>query len=117
MTRLTDGVERVSLGISAKEHRCRPQVTVPQALVLEEAVGHYGRRHQILKVAEELRELAVECEKAAAGDGDEQALALERADVEVVLWQFDCMILPGLRPLVQEKLQSQVERLAGRMHE
>lgn len=79
------------------------------------AVERFGKRAQMLKVAEELRELADECEKAAAGDGDPEALALERADVGIVLYQFDNLLLPALAAKVEEKTQSQLERLERRL--
>ena len=83
--------------------------------VCRRAVEHFGRRAQMLKVAEELRELADECVRAANGEGNADALALERADVEVVLWQFDHLLVPSLRPAVRVKIKSQLKRLEGRM--
>lgn len=100
-------------------------MTDKQVVVLERAVDHFGRRAQLRKVAEELRELAEECEKAAAGgfinlkdmQDMEEALALERADVEIVLYQFDNMLLPSLRPAVRAKIASQIERLERRLND
>lgn len=85
--------------------------------VCARAVEHFGRRAQLRKVAEELRELADECDRAADGAGDGDALALERADVEIVLYQFDNLLLPTLGGAVREKIKSQVERLERRMSE
>lgn len=101
------------------------ELTPKQVAVCWKAVEHFGRRAQLLKVAEELRELAVECERAAAGGFSdikdlkdvENALALERADVEIVLYQFDHMLLPSLRPVVREKIASQIERLERRLED
>lgn len=94
-----------------------------QIAVLKRAVGHFGRRAQLRKVAEELRELAVECDKAADGGHTSpealnaltEALAHERADVEIVLYQFDNLLLPSLRQAVRAKITSQIERLEGRL--
>jgi len=85
--------------------------------VLERAVAHWGRRKQLLKCAEELMELARECMLAADGAGDAGKLAHERADVEIVLYQFDNLLLPTLRPAVREKINSQVKRLEGRLND
>lgn len=92
-------------------------LTEGQISVLEAAVGRWGRRNQLLKVAEELRELADECDKAANAQGDGDALALERADVEIVLYQFDELLLPSLRRAVWSKIDSQVERLERRLND
>lgn len=86
-----------------------------QALLLARAVDFFGRRAQIRKVAEELRELADECDRAANGVSNEEALALERADVAIMLHQFDHLLLPSLRPLVRMKINSQLKRLEGRI--
>ena len=86
-----------------------------QRAVCARAVEHFGRRAQLKKVAEELRELADECDRAADGAGDGDALALERADVEIVLYQFDNLLLPSLKGAVPGKITSQMERLERRM--
>lgn len=94
-----------------------------QIAVLKRAVDHFGRRAQLRKVAEELRELAVECDKAAEGGHTSpealnaltEALAHERADVEIVLYQFDNLLLPSLRLRVPGKIASQIERLERRL--
>lgn len=96
-----------------------------QVKVLERAVEHFGRRAQLRKVAEELRELAVECDKAADGGHTSpealnaltEALAHERADVEIVLHQFDKLLLPSLRQAVRAKITSQIERLERRLED
>ena len=94
-----------------------------QIAVLQRAVDHFGRRAQLRKVAEVLREVAVECDKAAEGGHTSpealnaltEALAHERADVEIVLHQFDNLLLPSLRLRVPGKIASQIERLEGRL--
>lgn len=91
-------------------------ITPEQENVLQRAVDHWGRRKQLLKVAEELMELARECMFAADGKGDAGKLAHERADVAIMLHQFDHLLLPTLRPAVREKINSQVERLEGRLN-
>lgn len=90
-------------------------MTDEQVAVLQRAVKHFGRRAQLLKVAEELRELAAECDLAANGEGNADRLALERADVEITLYQFDNLLLPSLRAMVPGKIASQIERLERRM--
>jgi len=93
------------------------ELTEDQCAVCAKAVQHFGRRSQLRKVAEELRELAEECDKAADGQGDAGSLALERADVAVVLHQFDNLLLPSLRALVPAKIESQIDRLEKRINE
>ena len=94
-----------------------------QKAVCARAVDHFGRRAQLRKAAEELRELAVECDKAADGGHTSpealnaltEALAHERADVEIVLHQFDNLLLPSLRSAVRAKIASQIDRLERRL--
>jgi len=96
-----------------------------QRAICERAVSHFGRRAQLRKVAEELRELADECDKAAEGgtttpealNALRDALAHERADVEIVLHQFDNWLLPSLGPEVKLWIARQLERLEKRMDE
>lgn len=86
-----------------------------QVLVLREAVEHYGRRAQILKVAEELMELAEECILAANGVSNQNNIVDERADVAVVLYQFDKLLLPSLETAVRVRIGEKVQRLKRRM--
>lgn len=90
-------------------------LTVHDCEVCARAVEYYGRRAQLLKVAEELRELADECELAADGQGSIDALALERADVEVMLYQLDELLLPNLAAHVSGKIAAQIDRLERRI--
>jgi len=91
------------------------KLTDEQQGVCRKAVEHFGRRAQLLKVAEELIELSQECIQAANAAGNAGALAHERADVEIVLYQFDNLLLPSLRQAVRAKIASQIERLEGRL--
>jgi hypothetical protein len=91
------------------------QLTVHECEVCARAVDYFGRRAQLRKVAEELRELADECDAAANGGSSMDALALERADVEVMLYQFDALLLPTMAVHVSAKIASQIARLERRM--
>jgi len=42
-------------------------------------------------------------------------LALERAEVAALLFEFDELLLPSLRALVPAKIASQIERLERRI--
>lgn len=88
-----------------------------QQAVCTRAMGRFGRREQAFKVAEELRELAAEVEELANGGGDVKRLVDERADVAIVLWQFDELLLPGLRYRVAERIGVKINRLEARIHE
>lgn len=92
-------------------------ITPEQENVLYKAVDRYGRRAQLLKCAEELMELARECMFAADGKGDGAKLAHERADVAIMLHQFDNLLLPSLRLAVKETINSQVVRLERRLND
>ena len=87
--------------------------------VCREAVKHYGRRAQILKVAEELRELALECVLAADGQGDPARLVDERADVAIVLYQLDELLLPRTLEdtLVRVRIGEKIQRLERRIED
>lgn len=85
--------------------------------MLERAVGRWGRRKQLLKVAEELMGLARECMLAADGAGGSAQLARERVDAEIMLFQFDNLLLPSLRPAVREKIARQIARLERRLND
>ena len=96
-------------------------LTQEQKEVCSLAVAKYGRRAQALKVAEELRELAAEIELAAQPDATlvwpslVANLVDERADVAIMLYQLDELLLPALAPLVSERIQFKIERLKNRM--
>jgi NTP pyrophosphatase (non-canonical NTP hydrolase) len=59
--------------------------------VCRQAVEKFGRRHQALKVVEELRELADEA--AVEGFGSAERIIDERADVALVLYQLDELLM------------------------
>ncbi len=62
--------------------------------VCRQAVEKFGRRHQALKVVEELRELAQELEWAAHGMGTTlERIVDERADVAIMLYQLDELLM------------------------
>ena len=88
-----------------------------QALVLREAVEHYGRRRQILKVAQELRELADECTLAAYGESDQKTFVDERADVAVVLYQLDKLLVPSLEVAVRVRIAEKISMLERRIRD
>lgn len=92
-------------------------ISEAQALVLREAVEHFGRRRQILKVAQELRELADECYLAAMGESDQRAFVDERADVAVMLYQLDRLLVPSLELRVRERIGEKIQMLARRIRD
>ena len=91
-------------------------LTDEQKEVCKLAVGHFGRRWQVLKVVEELRELADELEAAARGLGTTlERVVDERADVEIMLYQLDALILPGMASQVPHRIPAKIEKLKGYM--
>lgn len=56
---------------------------------IEDLIQHYGTEHQLLKVVEELNELAVEIIKLVNDGNQANTILLERADVEITLRQLD----------------------------
>lgn len=82
-----------------------------QIKTLQRAVAYFGKEHQLLKCAEELRELADECEKRAKGATNLPQLAWERADVEIVLYQLDTLICPEIEPEAVRVMNAQLIRL------
>jgi hypothetical protein len=87
-----------------------------QKVVCQQAVQVFGRRWQVLKVVEELRELATELEAAAHGLGTTlERIVDERADVEIMLYQLDTLILPGMASQVPHRIPAKIEKLKGYM--
>jgi len=83
-----------------------------QKEVCQQAVRVFGRRWQVLKVVEELRELATELEAAAHGLGTTlERIVDERADVEIMLYQLDALILPGVASQVPHRIPAKIEKL------
>ena len=93
------------------------ELTDEQKLVCAMAVGAYGPRAQWAKMAEELRELAAEVDAYLAGQVDWDALNSERADVAVMLFQFDSLLFPKQGDFVRLEIGRKVERLACRLWE
>lgn len=87
-------------------------LTDAQKEVCRQAVEKFGRRRQVLKVAEELRELAYELEAAAHGMGTTtERIIDERADVEIMLYQLDELILPGVASQVPHRIPAKIQKL------
>ena len=88
---------------------------------------HYGARHQMLKLVEELNECAVEAIKAATDHAEDghfdvgqlHDLASEIADVEFLFAQL--RNIPGLADEIDTEREfkewRQAERLRGKYHE
>jgi hypothetical protein len=80
--------------------------------VCRQAVEKFGRRHQALKVVEELRELAQELEWAAHGMGTTlERIVDERADVAIMLYQLDELILPQTMACVAAHIPVKIKKL------
>lgn len=80
--------------------------------VCRQAVEKFGRRRQALKVVEELRELATELEAAAHGMGTTlEKIVDERADVAIMLYQLDELILPGAASQVPYRIPAKIQKL------
>lgn len=56
--------------------------------IAERTIRHFGARHQIAKLLEELGELSTEAARELVGRPDRDAFAAECADVEIVLEQM-----------------------------
>lgn len=85
--------------------------------VCRRAVDKFGRRWQIGKVAEELRELADELDLAKIGESSLERIIDERADVAIMLYQLDEIILPGVAAQVQFRIPVKIKKLQGYMGE
>lgn len=80
--------------------------------VCRQAVERFGRRRQVLKVAEELRELAHELEVAAVeGLGSAERIIDERADVALVLYQLDELLMPQTMACVAAHIPVKIKKL------
>lgn len=91
-------------------------LTDDQKRICQQAVETFGRRRQVLKVVEELRELATELEAAAHGMGTTtERIIDERADVAIVLYQLDELILPGVASQVPYRIPAKIQKLKGYM--
>jgi hypothetical protein len=77
--------------------------------VCRQAVETFGRRRQALKVVEELRELADEA--AVEGFGSAERIIDERADVVIMLYQLDELILPQTMACVAAHIPVKIKKL------
>lgn len=93
------------------------ELTVEQKEVCRQAVETFGTRAQALKAAEELRELADELDKMAYGNGTVDGYVDERADVAIVLYQVDELLLPAFRAQVEDHIPVKIQKLKGYMGE
>ena len=81
--------------------------------ILEDAIAHYGTRHQIIVAIEELSELQKELCKFLR-DNKTDNIAKEIADVEIMLEQM--IMLFSSRGIVDKWKQQKVERLNKRIN-
>lgn len=79
--------------------------------VCRQAVEKFGRRHQALKVVEELRELADEIQAAVEGFGSAERIIDERADVVIMLYQLDELLAPKAMACVPAHIPRKIEKL------
>jgi hypothetical protein len=79
--------------------------------VCRQAVEKFGRRRQALKVVEELRELADEIEAAVEGFGSVERIIDERADVALVLYQLDELLMPQTMACVAAHVPVKIKKL------
>lgn len=79
--------------------------------VCRQAVVKFGRRRQALKVVEELRELADEIQAAVDGFGSVERIIDERADVAVMLYQLDELLMPRTMACVAAHVPVKIKKL------
>ena len=96
------------------------ELTDRQKIICGMALGQWGWRKQMMKVAEELSELAVAIvdavEKAKPNEELERALVDERADVAIVLYQFDTLLTDeAFTAKVARRINAKGARLAERV--
>lgn len=82
--------------------------------VLKDAIQHYGCRHQLLKLIEELGELSREVTKILLDEANAAHLAEETADVLILLDQLTTMY-PEVKSLWPRYYDMKVRRLRQRM--
>ena len=87
------------------------RLTDDQKEICRQAVEKFGRRRQVRKVAEELRELADELELVSLGESSLERLIDERADVAIMLYQLDELILPSVARRVLSHIPSKIHKL------
>ena len=79
--------------------------------VCRQAVVKFGRRRQALKVVEELRELADEIQAAVEGFGSVERIIDERADVAMMLYQLDELLMPRTMACVAAHVPVKIKKL------
>ena len=79
--------------------------------VCRQAVEKFGRRRQALKVVEELRELADEIQAAVDGFGSVERIIDERADVALMLYQLDELLMPQTMACVAAHVPVKIKKL------
>lgn len=89
------------------------ELTEEQKRVCVQAVTTFGKRCQVLHVVEELRELADALEKAAKGEGNLDEIIDERADVAIMLYQLDELLLPSMATSAAKHIQNKIDKLRG----
>lgn len=82
-----------------------------QKEICRRAVEKFGRRRQLKKVVEELRELADELDLVSCGGSSLERVVDERADVAIMLYQLDELILPGVMKKVVGHLPVKIHKL------
>lgn len=81
---------------------------------LKTIAEHYGLRHQLMKLVEELNELALECAKSYREDSITVNLINEIADVEVMLAQIKYLAKIEQSDIDEVKLYK-IKRQLGRI--
>lgn len=79
--------------------------------VCRQAVEKFGRRRQAMKVVEELRELADEIQAAVEGFGSVERIIDERADVAMMLYQLDELLMPRTMACVAAHVPVKIKKL------
>ena len=87
------------------------ELTDDQKEVCRQAVEKFGRRRQALKVVEELRELADEIQAAVEGFGSVERIIDERADVAMMLYQLDELLMPQTMACVAAHVPVKIKKL------
>lgn len=81
--------------------------------IYREAVGRYGKKHQMEKAVEEMAELTVEIQKNLHGEANTGAMCEELMDVEITLEQLKIIIGPEWEDYMKLKKAEKLGRLAG----
>lgn len=89
--------------------------TTDMSNVIEEAIKHYGKQHQMMVACEEMSELIKELVKNIRGEDNRDHIAEEIADVEIMLTQMK--LLHKCSQSVSEWKLRKLERLEDRINE